>query len=97
MHSIRIKEIYKYVYTYTDNMSTKTIAILEEVYDILKSLQKPGESFSQEIRRLVSDRGTISQFAGAWDDVGNKEAEEMLLTIKKSREHTRLSREKKLA
>lgn len=77
-------------------MATKTIAILEDVYSLLKSLQKPGESFSQEIRRLVSDRGKISQFAGAWADVGGKEAEEMLSVIRRSRERTRISRGQKL-
>lgn len=77
-------------------MSTKTIAIMEDVYTMLRSLQKPKESFSEEIRRLVSDRGKISRFAGAWKDVGNKEAEEMKSAIKAARAGTMDARKRKL-
>lgn len=77
-------------------MTTKTIAILEDVYDLLKSLQQPDESFSEEIRRLISDRGKISKFAGAWKDVDDARAKEMLDAIKKARQTTRASRQRKL-
>lgn len=77
-------------------MSTKTIAIMEDVYTMLKSLQKPQESFSEEIRRLVSDRGKISRFAGAWKDVGDKEARDMKESIKTARDSTVSARKRKL-
>ena len=69
---------------------------MDDVYMMLKSLQKPRESFSEEIRRLVSDRGKISRFAGAWKDVGDKEASEMKSAIKVARAGTMDSRKRKL-
>ena len=77
-------------------MATKTIAIMEDAYHLLKSVQKPNESFSEEIRRLIKGKTTISQFAGAWKDVTEAEANQMKETIWKARETTSQSRAAKL-
>ena len=77
-------------------MTTKTIAIIEDAYHLLKSVQKPHESFSEEIRRLITEKAAISPFCGAWKDVGVDEADQMKETIWQARESTRQSREAKL-
>lgn len=49
-------------------MATKTISITEDVYDRLLALKVPGESFSDELRRLTGS-GSILDFAGIWKDM----------------------------
>lgn len=50
---------------------TKTITIADDVYEALKSLKEPGESFSDVARRLANaeKRRRLLQTAGAWKDV----------------------------
>ncbi len=55
-------------------MGTKTLSITDDVYKRLKRLKLEGESFSDTIRRLT-DRGTISEFAGLWKDIPDEEFE----------------------
>ena len=64
-----------YVYSYTEIMGSKTIMITEDVYDLLKSLKGPDESFSDGLRRLAESKGSIMDLAGAWSDVPDKEIE----------------------
>ena len=40
-------------------MGTKNIAISEEAYQRLKSLKKPGESFTEVIERMTRTRGIL--------------------------------------
>ncbi|MDD5473162.1 MAG: antitoxin VapB family protein [Candidatus Methanoperedens sp.] len=50
-------------------MSTKTISIREEVYDILKSLKRENESFSDVIGKLAKKRKSdLSQYFGVLKD-----------------------------
>jgi len=53
-------------------MATKTISITEDVYERLVALKIPGESFSEELRRLAGS-GSIMNFAGIWKDIPEKE------------------------
>ena len=88
----RRTEKYKYVYTYTDSMGTKTISIMDDVYGMLKVLKAPDESFSDEIRRLAKTKGSLMEFAGAWSDLPEETARLMKARIKNRRnDRSRLS------
>ncbi len=50
-------------------MATKTISIRDEVYDILKSLKRENESFSDVIGKLAKKRKSdLSQYFGVLKD-----------------------------
>ena len=76
-------------------MGTKTIAIMDDVYDLLKARKLAEESFSEEIRRLVKGKGSIMDLAGAWKDVSDEDAEKMKRAITEMRKVTRLEELKK--
>jgi len=70
-------------------MGTKTISIMDDVYGLLKAQKRDSESFSDEIRRLATEKGSILDFAGAWKDVSEEEAKKMkknILDRRKERE-----------
>jgi predicted CopG family antitoxin len=49
-------------------VARKTIMVSEEVYEILASHKKPGESFNEVIKRVLSDRKkSIMDYWGAWE------------------------------
>ena len=65
-------------------MVTKTITITEEAYKALAGDKKADESFSEVILRMHKKKGNVEdlmKFAGAWKDMGDKEAEEILRSI----------------
>jgi predicted CopG family antitoxin len=47
-------------------MATKTISIDLNAYERLKSVQKPAESFSQTIKRVVRRRSTLTHGSPRW-------------------------------
>ncbi|MBI2523360.1 antitoxin VapB family protein [Candidatus Woesearchaeota archaeon] len=70
-------------------MGTKTITIMDDVYDLLSRNKRKDESFSDMLRKEYSKKGNILDLAGAWSDLSDKDALEMEKSIKKSREYTR--------
>ena len=58
-------------------MGTKTISIMDDVYELLVRSKKPNESFSEELRRLVPKKGNIMECAGLWAHMNDKESENM--------------------
>ncbi|MBI4155311.1 antitoxin VapB family protein [Candidatus Woesearchaeota archaeon] len=62
-------------------MGTKTISIMDDAYELLVRNKKTNESFSQELRRILPKKRSIMEFAGAWADVTEEEAERMKKTI----------------
>jgi predicted CopG family antitoxin len=57
-------------------MTSKTISVSEDVYNLLKKMKLKGESFSVTIRRLVKGRW-LSDCAGLWSDLPDDALEEI--------------------
>ncbi|MEK6850002.1 MAG: antitoxin VapB family protein [Nanoarchaeota archaeon] len=62
-------------------MATKTITIMDDAYMLLLRNKMKSESFSEVIRRHFTRKRNIMEFAGAWKDMSDKEAEELKRNI----------------
>lgn len=71
-------------------MATKTISIMDDVYDRLVALKRADESFSDELRRLTETKGSILEFAGIWKDMTDKDADDMKRVIRNAKKGTRM-------
>jgi predicted CopG family antitoxin len=71
-------------------MSTKTISIMEDAYEILLSKKYKNESFSEVIRRTIGTKGDIMKFAGAWKEIPAKDIDKMKRDIVSLRERSTL-------
>jgi predicted CopG family antitoxin len=58
------------------SLTSKTISVSEDVYNLLKKMKLEKESFSSTIRRLVKGR-RISDCAGLWSDLPDTAIEEI--------------------
>jgi predicted CopG family antitoxin len=65
-------------------VASKNVALAEDAYRLLASHKKPGESFSDVVRRLAG-RPNPMDFIGAWKDIPPKEIAEMKRTLQKER------------
>ena len=54
---------------------------MNEVYRMLLQRKLANESFSDTLRRVLSEKRNIMEFAGAWKDMGAKEADELKRNI----------------
>ncbi len=71
-------------------MTTKTISIKEDVYDLLKSIKRKNESFSDLLKRLTIKQNSfkiLEKIAGTMD-LGN--TNELIDDIRKKRENWRV-------
>lgn len=50
-------------------MTVKTVTLSADAYEALAALKRPGESFSEVVRRLTRKNRSLLDFAGAWKDV----------------------------
>jgi len=68
------------------HMVVKTITIKQDAYDILSSMKRPDESFSDLIMRVGGDRKvTAKELFGRLNDSGS-ELKKMRLRLKEQRE-----------
>lgn len=75
-------------------MGTKTITIMDDAYRLLSDNKLENESFSEEVRRILSKKKArkLSDFFGI---LSEKEGEGMMKTLKKIRkEQMRLTKER---
>ncbi len=54
-------------------MATKTIALDVEAYRLLARAKKPGETFSQVVKRTLRPRRPLTDFIGAWSGLEKAE------------------------
>jgi predicted CopG family antitoxin len=50
-------------------MDTKTVALDQEAYALLRRAKQDGKSFSDVVKRLAGKGRKMMDFAGAWSDV----------------------------
>ena len=50
-------------------MGSKTIAVDEEAYEVLRSQKRPGETFSEVVKRLGPRKRPLTDFIGIWKDM----------------------------
>jgi len=67
-------------------MTSKTIALDPEAYDLLRRQKVEGESFSDVVRRLSRKRRSFLDFAGAWKDVPKKDLDRIREFLRSGRE-----------
>ncbi len=58
-------------------MSTKTISIMDDAYNLLVLNKMQNESFSDVIRRIFQKKISLMDLAGSLKSVGKKDAENM--------------------
>jgi len=54
-------------------MTSKSISITAEVYDLLDKFRKKNESFSQVIKRLIESQMDLMDLAGIWKKIPDAE------------------------
>ena len=78
-------------------MATKTITIMDDAYDLLKARKLKKESFSEVIRRELSkSKRPLTDFAGKWKFLDEKDINLIKEAILKSREDSWRFRKEKL-
>lgn len=70
-------------------MTSKTIALDHETYDLLRRHKRSGETFSDVVRRQLRPPQKISDLAGSLGDVSPKAWKEVEATRRASRRHDR--------
>lgn len=61
-------------------MTSKTISVSEDAYELLKKMKLKGESFTETIKRLAKRR-RLTDCAGLWSDVPEAEMEAIWASI----------------
>ena len=69
-------------------MATKTISIMNDVYDLLAARKAEGESFSDVLRKTLHKKRSIMEFAGAWSGVSDADIELAKKAIRELREES---------
>lgn len=77
-------------------MGTKTISIMDDVYELISSHKRNSESFSELFRREFTKKGKISECAGAWSHLSDKQIDSMKRSIASLRKDVLSSMDKKL-
>ena len=66
-------------------VETTSIALDREAYDLLRQHKRPGESFSQTVKRLAGKRRPLASFSGAWKGVSEAKLRELAAERKRLR------------
>ncbi len=58
-------------------MATRTVALDDEAYRLLKAQKRGQESFSEAVKRLARPRKSITAFAGIWSDLSDTQQKKL--------------------
>ena len=58
-------------------METTSVALDREAYDLLRRQKRPGESFSQVVKRLAGRSRPLASFSGAWKELSEGKMREL--------------------
>ncbi|MCI4349934.1 MAG: antitoxin VapB family protein [Thermoplasmata archaeon] len=67
-------------------MANTSVALDREAYDLLRGQKRPGESFSQVVKRLAKNRQSRASFVGAWKDMRARTFREIQTNRKRLRD-----------
>ena len=67
-------------------MATKTLTIMEDVYDLLIDHKNKNESFSEEIRRILSEKKRTHKLIEIFGILSNEEGEAMMRNLNERKE-----------
>ena len=70
-------------------MSAKTVALDPEAYEMLRRNRRPGETFSDAVKRLSGGRRSILEYAGIWKDIPEKDLEKVRSFLREGRRRDR--------
>jgi predicted CopG family antitoxin len=65
-------------------VASKNVALAEDAYNLLARQKRPGESFSDVVRRIAG-RPNPMDYVGAWSDMTDAEAARMKRDVKRWR------------
>lgn len=66
-------------------MATKNIAITEEAYNLMLRHKRPNESFTELIKEHFKKGKKLTDYAGIWSDMPQKEWEAIARGVKEAR------------
>lgn len=66
-------------------MRSKSISLDAEAYELLRAQKRPGESFSDVVKRELRPKRPLSDFVGIWKDMPEGEFEEVKAIIREGR------------
>ena len=66
-------------------MATKNISITEDAYDLLTRYKRPNESFSELIKSHFRKKKHLLDYAGAWEDIPEKDWKDFEEKVKEAR------------
>ena len=75
-------------------MASRTVALDDEAYELLKRQKRAEESFSDAVKRLARPRRPITSFGGMWNDMSERERKELNRTYSELRDADRRRAEK---
>ena len=67
-------------------MATKTLTIMEDVYDMLIEKKLSSESFSEELRRIIAEKGRKRTFKDLFGIISKDMGDRMLKDLKDIKE-----------
>lgn len=70
-------------------MSAKTVALDREAYEMLRRHRRPGETFSDAVKRLSGRRPSVLEYSGIWKDIPDRDMGQIRVFLREGRRRDR--------